>query len=154
MAKKKQSQTKVISNRRARHDYDLGDGLIVGLELNGREVKSLRMGHGQLRGAYITVKDNELWLLNATINGTTGIPLSEQEQVRTRRVLARRKQIDELIAEKQQGKSIIPTEILTQGRYIKLRLAVGRGKKNYDKRQTLKKRAEDRDINRAIKNHQ
>ncbi len=154
MVKKKTPQAKVISNRRARHDYDLGDGLIVGLELNGREVKSLRMGHGQLRGAYITVKDNELWLLNATINGTNGIPLSESEQVRTRKLLARRKQIDELIAEKQQGKSIIPTEILTQGRYIKLRLAVGRGKKQYDKRQTLKKRSETRDINRAIKAHQ
>lgn len=154
MAKKKQQAPKTISNRRARHDYDLGDGLIVGLELNGREVKSLRMGHGQLRGAYITVKDNELWLLNATINGTNGIPLSESEQVRTRKLLARRKQINELIAEKQQGKSIIPTEILTGGRYIKLRLAVGRGKKLYDKRQTLKKRAETRDINRAIKAHQ
>ena len=154
MVKKKPQQAKVISNRRARHDYDLGDGLIVGLELNGREVKSLRMGHGQLRGAYITVKDNELWLLNATINGTNGIPLSESEQIRTRKLLARRKQIDDLIAEKQQGKSIIPTEILTQGRYIKLRLAVGRGKKLYDKRQTLKKRAETRDINRAIKAHQ
>ncbi len=154
MVKKKSQNAKVISNRRARHDYDLGDGLIVGLELNGREVKSLRMGHGQLRGAYITVKDNELWLLNATINGTTGIPLSESEQVRTRRLLARRKQIDELIAEKQQGKSIIPTEILTQGRYIKLRLAVGRGKKNYDKRQTLQSRDTQRDMDRAIKNHQ
>jgi SsrA-binding protein len=154
MAKKKSTQPKTISNRRARHDYELGDGLIVGLELNGREAKSLRMGHGQLRGAYITVKDNELWLINSAINGTTGIPLSESEQTRTRKLLARRKQIDELIAQKQQGKSIIPLEILTQGRYIKLRIAVGRGKKLYDKRQTLKKRDESRDMKRAIKAHQ
>jgi SsrA-binding protein len=111
-------------------------------------------GHGQLRGAYVTVKDNELWLLNATINGTNGIPLDESEQTRTRRLLAKRKQIDELIAQKQQGRTIVPLEILTQGRYIKLRISAGKGKKNYDKRQTLKKRDETRDIKRAIKAHQ
>jgi SsrA-binding protein len=154
MAKKKSSQTKTITNRRARHDYELDDSLIVGIELNGREAKSLRMGHGQLRGAYVTVKDNELWLLNATINGTNGIPLDESEQTRTRRLLAKRKQIDELIAQKQQGRTIVPLEILTQGRYIKLRISAGKGKKNYDKRQTLKKRDETRDIKRAIKAHQ
>ena len=154
MAKKKQQTSKSIQNRRARHDYELGDGLIVGLELNGREVKSLRMGHGQLRGAYVTVKDDQLWLLNATINGTNGIPISESDQVRTRRLLAKRKQIDELIAQKQQGKSIIPLEILTQGRFIKLRISIGKGKKKYDKRQTLKKRDESREMSRAIKAHQ
>jgi SsrA-binding protein len=154
MAKKKQQAPKTISNRRARHDYDLGDGLIVGLELNGRETKSLRLGHGQLRGAYVTVKDNQLWLINAAIIGTTGIPISESEQTRARRLLARRKQIDELIAEKQQGKSIIPTEILTQGRYIKLRISVGRGKKNYDKRHTLKARDDKRAAESAIKSRQ
>lgn len=153
MAKKKPTQTKVISNRRARHDYELGDGLVVGLELNGREAKSLRMGHGQLRGSYVTVKDNELWLLNSTINGTNGIPLTEEEQTRTRRLLAKRKQIDEFIAAKQQGRTIVPLEILTKGRYIKLRIAIGKGKKNYDKRQTLKKRDEAREISRTIKAH-
>lgn len=151
MAKKKPTQTKTISNRRARHDYELGDGLIVGLELSGREVKSLRMGHGQLQGAYVTVKDNELWLLNSTIHGTSGIPISESEQTRTRKLLAKRKQIDELIAAKQQGKAIIPLEILTRGRYIKLRISLGKGKKNWDKRQTLKKRDDERAANSAIK---
>src|SRR3954467_11903730 len=109
MAKQKRnrtSQTKQITNRRARHDYELGDSLIVGIELTGRETKALRMGHGQLRGAYVTVKDNELWLLNATINGTNGIPIDESEQTRTRRLLARRKQIDDFIAAKQQGRTI------------------------------------------------
>lgn len=152
MVKKKPSTTKTISNRRARHDYELGDSLVVGIELTGRETKSLRMGHGQLRGAYVTVKDNQLWLLNATINGTNGIPITETEQVRTRRLLAKRKQIDELIAAKQQGKTIVPTEMLTSGRYIKLRIAVGKGKKHYDKRQTLKARDDQRNTDRAIKN--
>ena len=151
MAKKKPAQTKSITNRRARHDYDLGDSLVVGLELTGREVKSLRMGHGQLRGAYVTVKGDELILINAVINGTNGIPIPDDEQTRARKLLAKRRQIDALIEGKQQGKTIVPLEILTQGRFIKLRIAIGRGKKLYDKRQTLKKRDETRSINAALK---
>lgn len=151
MAKKKANQPKVISNRRARHDYALGDSLLVGLELTGAEVKSLRMGHGQLRGAYVTIKDNELYLFNASITGSNAAPLTEQEQTRNRKLLAKRREIDALVQAKQQGNTIVPTELLTGGRYIKLRIAVGRGKKNYDKRQTLKKRDEDRKMRAAMK---
>jgi len=151
MAKKKPNQPKMIQNRRARHDYELGDSLVVGLELTGRETKALRMGHGQLRGAYVTVKGDELILINATINGSSGIPISEEEQTRARKLLAKRREINALIAGKQQGKTIVPLDILTQGRYIKLRIAIGRGKKQYDKRQTLKARDENRTINRALK---
>lgn len=150
--KKKPNAPKAITNRRACHDYELGDSLVVGLELTGAEVKSLRMGHGQLRGAYVTVKGNELLLLNATINGTTGIPIAESDQSRSRRILAKRREIDALIAAKQQGRTIVPLELLTRGRYIKLRIAAGRGKKHYDKRHTLKAREESRNINRALKN--
>lgn len=142
--KKKPTSPKSISNRRARYDYELGDSLLVGVQLSGAEAKSLRIGHGHIKGAYVTIKDDELWLFNATINGTRGIPISESEQARTRKLLAKRKQIDELIMAKKQGMTIVPTEILTQGRYIKVRIAVGRGKKLYDKRQVLKKRDEDR----------
>lgn len=152
MAKKNRpTGAKLIQNRRARHDYELGDSLVVGVELTGREVKSLRMGHGQLRGAYVTVRNGELFLLGSTINGTSGVPLSEQEQMRTRKLLAKRREIDALIAAKQQGRSIVPLELLTAGRYIKLRIAVGKGKRTYDKRQTLKQRDESRAISRAVR---
>ena len=144
--KKKQATTKQILNRRAGHDYELGDSLVVGLSLTGRETKALRMGHGQLRGAYVTVKDGELWLLNARVNGTTGILIDEEEQTRSRKLLARRREIDKLIEAKQQGRSIVPLAMLTQGRYIKLRIALGKGKKLYDKRQTLKARDAERRI--------
>jgi len=154
MAKKKQNQPKTISNRRARHDYELGDSLVVGLELTGRETKALRMGHGQLRGAYVTVKEDELLLINATISPSSGIPISESEQTRARKLLAKRREIAALIEAKQQGRTIVPLDMLTQGRYIKLRIAVGKGKKQYDKRQTLKKRDEDRAIHRALKSQQ
>jgi SsrA-binding protein len=150
--KKKPPTTKHIVNRRARHDYELGDSLVVGVQLFGAETKALRMGHGQLRGAYVTVKDGELWLLNATINGTRGVLIGEQEQTRTRKLLAKRREIDALIEAKQQGRTIVPLEILTQGRYIKVRIAIGKGKKLYDKRQTLKARDEQRSMAAAIKN--
>jgi SsrA-binding protein len=153
MAKKKPTnQPKSIQNRRARHDYELGDSLVVGLELTGAEVKSLRMGHGHLRGAYVTVKNDELFLINATINGVSGVHIPETEQTRARKVLAKRKEIEALIAGKQQGKTIVPLEMLTGTRYIKLRISIGRGKKQYDKRQMLKKRDEDRTMRAAIKN--
>lgn len=153
MAKKKVNQTKQITNRRARHDYELGDSLVVGVELTGPEVKNLRMGHGQLRGAYVSVRENELWLVNATINGTAAAQIEETAQTRTRKLLAKRREIEKLIEVKQQGKTIVPLEILTGGHYIKLRIAVGRGKKQYDKRQTLKKRDQNREAQRAIRNH-
>jgi SsrA-binding protein len=151
MAKKKANAPKSIQNRRARFDYELGDSLVVGLELTGAETKSLRLGHGSLRGAYVTVKDDELYLLNGTINGTNGVPIVEQDQTRTRRLLAKRREIDALIEAKKQGRTIVPLELLTRSRYIKLRIAVGKGKKHYDKRQTLKARDEARQIGRALK---
>src|ERR1700757_352894 len=100
MAKKKSNQPKTITNRRARHDYELGDSLVVGVELSGAEVKSLRMGHGHLRGAYVTVKGDELFLINATIAGTNGIPISESDQTRARRLLAKRREIQALVEAK------------------------------------------------------
>lgn len=152
MAKKKAPNTpKTIQNRRARFDYELGDSLVVGLELTGAEVKSLRLGHGNLRGAYVTVKDDELYLLNGTINGTSGVNIAETEQTRTRKLLAKRKEIDALIAAKQQGRTIVPLELLTRSRYIKLRIAVGKGKKQYDKRRTLKERDAARDVSRLVR---
>ena len=151
MKKQQGNSPKQITNRRARHDYELGDSLVVGIELSGAETKALRMGHGQLRGAYVTTKDNELLLINAAINGTRGIPIAESDQTRSRKLLAKRREINALIEAKQQGRTIVPLEILTGDRFIKVRIAIGRGKKQYDKRETLKKRDEERRIAHALK---
>lgn len=148
MPKRKPTQAKVISNRRARHDYDLDDSLVVGIQLSGAETKALRLGHGQLRGAYVTIKDDELFLLNATISGTAGIPITDTSTIRTRKLLAKRREIARLQEAKQQGRTIVPLEIMTRGRYIKVRIAAGRGKRQYDKRQTLKRRDEERSLRR------
>ncbi len=149
--KQKQPSAKHIVNRRARHDYALDDSLLVGVQLTGAETKALRMGHGQLRGAFVTVKDNELWLMNAAINGTSGVPIDETEQTRARKLLARRREIDKLVEVKQQGRTIVPLELITSGRFIKLRIAVGKGLRKYDKRAVLKKREADRQAQRIVR---
>jgi len=151
--KKAPDQHKKISNRRASYDYELGDSLVVGLELSGAEVKSLRTGHGHLKGAYVTVKGSELFLINATITGSHGIPISDNDKTRARKVLAKRKEIDALIQAKKQGRTIVPLEILTRNRFIKLKIAIGKGKKTYDKRQSLKARDDTRRTHAAIKAH-
>jgi SsrA-binding protein len=150
--KKRPTQAKTILNRRAKFDYELGDTLVVGLQLSGAEAKSLRMGHGQLRGAYVTIKQGELWLINATIAGTSGIPISDTDKTRARKLLAKRREIEAFIESRQQGRTIVPMALLTQGRYIKLRIALGKGKKRYDKRETLKRRESDRKIGTYLKN--
>jgi SsrA-binding protein len=145
---KKARQPKKITNRRARFDYELGDDLVVGLALSGAETKALRHGHGQLAGAFINIKDDELWLVGALINSTNSINISPDEQTRSRKLLAKRREIEALAAARQQGKAIVPLEMLTGGRYIKLRIAVGKGRKRYDKRETIKRRQQEREASR------
>lgn len=149
--KKKQPNTGAIRNKRARFDYELGDSFVMGIVLNGRETKSLRLGHGKLQGAYVTVKDGELFLINAAIHGTKGIPITDTEVTQARKLLAKRKEIDTIIAAKKQGRTVVPTEILTKGRYIKVRVSLGKGKKHQDKRQTIKQRDDTRSAQRELK---
>lgn len=150
MAKKKR-RAGAITNRRARFDYHIEDGYVVGIELTGAEAKSLRLGRGQLNGAYVVVKDNQLYLINATITGDHRIRIAEAEQTRARRLLAKRREIDALIEQKKQGRTIVPLELHTTGRYVKLRIASARGKKRYDKRETIKKRTQDREARRLMR---
>jgi SsrA-binding protein len=148
---KKTAAPKRISNRRASYDYDLGDSLVVGLQLTGAETKALRLGHGQLRGSFVAPKGEELWLVNSQIMGSRGVPIDEDQVSRSRKVLAKRKEIDKMLAARQAGNTIVPLELLTRGRYIKMRIAVGRGKKRYDKRETIKRREQEREATRTIK---
>ncbi len=149
MKKPKQTPGRIV-NRRARFDYQLGDDFVVGLVLSGREAKSLRQGHAHLRGAYVTVKGNELWLINATIASGKTFEIPESEQTRARKLLAHRREIDTMIAAKQAGNTLVPLEFLTGGRHIKLRVAIGRGKKRYDRRQAIKERDLSREAARSI----
>lgn len=155
MAQKKKDKLapKTVVNRRARFDYELGDEIIAGIALTGAETRAAREGHVQLKGAFVTIRNNELWLNNASFS----LRLNQKSQVASRAVdtsprklLARRKQIDGLIAHRQSGYTIVPTKLLTSGRFIKLVIALGKGKKNYDKRQTLRRRDQEREARRSL----
>lgn len=145
---KRKSQVKSISNRRATFDYTIKDNYLVGVVLNGSETRALRQNRGHLKGAYVTLKNNELWLTNATIVGDAAAPIEPSDQTRGRKLLAKKSEIDKIIEAKNQGLAIIPTDILTGGRYIKVRIITGVGKKKYDKRQILKARDEERQLRR------
>lgn len=153
--KKKSTATpSAVINRRARFDYDLGDELVAGLSLTGPEVRAARDGHIQLKGSFVTIRNNELWLNNASFSiklQQKGQPGARSIDTAPRKLLASRKQIDALQAKKQTGLSIVPTKLLVSGRYIKLVIALGKGKKQYDKRETLKRRDQTREAQRAIK---
>ena len=141
---------KVIRNKRARFDYALGDSYTVGIVLNGRETKSLRLGHGQLQGSYVTIKNDELWLINASIHGTKGIPIEDTEVTRNRKLLAKKRELSQFMQAKNQGMTIVATDILTTGRFIKVRIAIGKGKREYDKRQALKRRDDSKNVAREL----
>lgn len=157
MAKTKKSKptTNSILNRRAKFDYALDEDFVVGIALTGMETRAARDGHVQLKGSFVTVRNDELWLNNASFSlqlnekGNTGARTIDTSP---RKLLAKRKQIDNLNAQKHAGMTIVPVKMLTRGRYIKLVIALGKGKKTYDKRETLKRRDQERDASRAIKN--
>lgn len=151
-AKKKQTKNSktnapVISNRRASYDYELDDDLVTGIALTGREVRAARDGRVQLKGAFVTIRNGELWLNNASFSLALNTKGQHETTVDTsaRKLLAHKKQIDDLQEKKQAGLTIVPLRLLTRGRHIKLVIAAGKGKKHYDKRQSIKKRDQMRD---------
>ena len=149
--KKKKTSTGTIVNRRATFDYALDEEIVTGIVLNGRETKAARLGHVQLKGSYVTVKDDELWLINASFSVATGERGGGNAvDTRSRKLLAHRKQIEHLTEAKKQGLTIVPTKMLTNGRYVKLVIATGRGKKQYDKREAIKKRDIERERRRML----
>ena len=147
---KKKPATPSITNRRARFDYQLGDELVVGIVLTGPETRAARDGHVQLRGSFVSIIGNELWLNNASFSLKLNQRGTSERSVDTslRKLLAHRKQIDQLITQKKTGMTIVPTRLLTAGRHIKLAIALGKGKKLYDKRETIKRREQDREAQR------
>ena len=122
------------------------------MALTGPETRAARDGHLQLKGSFVSIRNDELWLNNASFS----LKLNERGasdrtiDTRARKLLAHRKEIDSLIAQKQTGMTIVPLRLKNAGRHIKLVIAIGKGKKNYDKRASIKRRDQDRDTKRAL----
>lgn len=148
--------TNQIINRRARFDYSLGQEIITGISLTGPEVRAARDAHVQLKESFVTIRDNELWLNNASFsikNNDKNAKSNRTIDTRARKLLAKRKEIDKLQSEKTSGMSIVPIKLLNGGKYIKLVIALGKGKKEYDKRETIKRRDQNRETLRTLKNY-
>lgn len=134
--KKRKNNAAVVVNRRAGYDYALSDNLEVGMVLTGPQVRLIRDHHAQLRGTYVTVRNGELWLLGLTLGSET---------TQNIKLLATRKQIEFLQRRKKDGLTIVPVRMLPLKRHIKLVIAVGKGKREYDKRRVIRARDLDRE---------
>lgn len=140
---------KIISeNRKARFDYFIESTFEAGIVLTGTEIKSVRKNNVNLRDSYVGERNGELWLYNAHIAEYDHGNINNHRPTRERKLLLNRKEINKITKEKQlEGYTIVPTKMYLKGQYAKVEIALAKGKKNYDKRETIK----ERDILRSIK---
>ncbi len=140
------------TNKEARHNFQILESLEAGIQLTGAEVKSIKNGNVSLKGSYVTVQGNELWLLNAHIGAYKPAGQSPHNPTRTRRLLVRKSDIERFIGKsKSEGLSLFPLSVYSKRGLIKVELGLGRGKKKYDKRASIKKREVERKIGRAMR---
>ncbi|HTR39028.1 MAG TPA: SsrA-binding protein SmpB [Bryobacteraceae bacterium] len=147
-----ESGIKVLSdNRQAGHNYHLLERFEAGVALTGTEVKAAKIGRIQLKDAYAEVQANEAWLLNAHISQYSHGNRENHEPTRRRKLLLHRREIDKLFAkQREQGLTLIPTKMYLKNGHIKVELAVAKGKKLHDKRETERKREMEAEARAAI----
>ncbi len=145
--------TTFVHNKKVNFNYEITDTFDAGIELLGPEVKSLRLGQASLDGAHVIIRGEEAYLVGATIAPyQPGNKDSKVDPARTRRLLLSKKDIAELIGTgARKGLTLVPISVYNKGRYIKLSIGVARGKKKFDKRETLKKKEATRDVARSLK---
>jgi len=142
----------VSLNRKAYHDYDIEQSVEAGIVLTGTEIKSIRVGRVNIRDAYAHPQGDELWLFNAHIARYEAGNRYNHEPTRPRKLLLHRKQIDELSGKvTQKGFTIVPLKLYLKNGIAKVELGLAKGKKLYDKRQSLARRQAEREMERALK---
>ena len=144
----------LIQNKKAYFNYEITEKFTAGIELFGFEVKNIRQKHGSLEGAYVTIRGGEAFLINADIAAYQ--PKNAPEDFnpkRNRKLLLTKKEIKQLAnVEAKKGLTIIAIAMYNAGHKLKLEIGIGRGKKEFDKRESIKKRDTDREIRRTLKN--
>ena len=144
----------VATNRKAFHNYHIGDSLEAGMALTGSEIKSIRSGRVSLGDAYVRPEGGELWLLNAHIARYEASSYLSHEPKRPRKLLLHRKEIDSLISKVlEKGLTLVPTRLYIKGSIAKVEIALAKGKKLYDKRESISRRETERELARATKSH-
>jgi SsrA-binding protein len=148
-----EQQKTIATNRKARRDYHILETMEAGIVLHGSEVKSLRQGRANLRDSYAQVEDGELYLHNLHISPYERSSQPGLDPRRRRKMLMHRREIKRLLGKTaQRGFTLVPLRLYFSGPVAKVELALGRGKRDYDRRQDIVKRETDRDIERAVKN--
>jgi SsrA-binding protein len=149
-----EAEKTVCQNRKARHEYEIMETFEAGMALVGTEVKSLRQGRASLADAHAEVRQGEVWLMEADINIYPQGTYTNHEPRRPRKLLLTGREIKRLTGKTaERGLTLIPLRIYFKGAWAKVELALARGKKIHDKRETIKQREADRDLRRAIKDH-
>ena len=142
----------IASNKKAYHDYFIEQTFEAGIVLQGTEVKSLRLGHVNLKESFCRIRNNEIFIDNMTINIYEQGNRENHEPTRRRKLLLHHIEIDKLIRlTEQKGLTLLPTKIYFKNSLVKMEIGVGRGKKLHDKRQDLKSKEANREMARAIK---
>lgn len=140
----------LVSNRKARRDYTILDTIESGIVLQGSEVKSLRAGGGSLAGSYAAVQEGEVWLHGFHVNPYDPAAAFSPDPRRTRKLLLHRREIKRLAAAVAvKGQTLVPLRIYLKDGLVKVELGTGKGKKTYDKRQTIRERETVRDLSRS-----
>src|SRR3954452_3337000 len=151
-AKRKTSSGDIATNRQASYRYELLDRLETGIVLRGTEVKALRAGSAQMKDAYASVRDGELWLHNLHIPPYGPAARDNHEPERPRKLLAHKREIERLIGTTQErGLTLVPTRLYFKGPRAKVELALARSKDRFDKRESIKAREQQRDMQRALR---
>ncbi|GAA2229592.1 SsrA-binding protein SmpB [Streptomyces amakusaensis] len=152
MAKEKDPGRKLIAqNKKARHDYHIIDTYECGLVLTGTEVKSLRQGRASLADGFVQIDGHEAWLHNVHVPEYTQGTWTNHAARRKRKLLMHRAEIDKLESKSQEtGHTIVPLALYFRGGRAKVEIALARGKKEYDKRQTMRERQDRREADRAM----
>lgn len=141
-----------IENRQAKHNYFIEDTYECGIVLKGTEIKSIRAGKCNLHDSYGIIKANEIFVLNMFISPYKEASIYNESETRTRKLLLHKKEIKKIAQDvEQKGLTLIPLKLYFKVDKIKLLLGICRGKKNYDKRESLKRKDEQRQIEKAIK---
>lgn len=141
----------IAQNRKAHFNYFLSDFMESGIELKGTEIKSLRVSGATIGDSYIIIRNNEAEIINMYIKPYDHGNLFNHDPLRNRKLLLHKKEIAWLAAKiKQEGYTIIPTKIYFRKGKAKVEIALGKGKKNYDKRETIKKRDIERELNKGL----
>lgn len=142
----------VAQNKKARHDYSIVDTIEAGIVLTGTEIKSVRAARIQLKDGYAQIKNGEAWLLNVHIAPFEQGNIWNQDPDRIRKLLLKKKQITKLANDlKGTGMTLVPLKVYLKNGFAKVLLGIAKGKHDYDKRESIKRREQERDIKRVIK---